>query len=304
MTNNPLTHSQNFLYSPALIRKLLGLTNISVDDIVIEIGPGKGIITKQLAKVCAMVIGIEFDVDLYKKLVIHFKDVCNVEIKYGDFLAYDLPDREYKIFANIPFSITSAILAHITTSAHLPIDAYLIMQEEAARRYAGAPYSKESLKSLLIKPQFEPSIIYRFANTDFMPVPQANIVLFHLHKRSFPLLEGENYKRYREFLCFLFSQSGKSVSERMRPIFSKLQIRRLAKEWGFTMENRPTDLSFDQWLGVFSFYLTGVPPEKKRSVEGAEQRLLQQQGQLVKIHRNRTQMPPQVGRRGTGRRYT
>ena len=281
-----LSHSQNFLHSRALVKRLIGMTNIAGDDVVVEIGPGRGIITKQLAKVCSKVIAIEYDVGLCEKLRRDLRAMGNVAIRCGDFLTYDLPAHEFKIFANIPFNITSAIMAHITTGLHLPTDAYLIVQEEAARKYSGLPYSKESLKSLLIKPQFKLRIIYHFANTDFSPVPNAYIVFLHMHRRNVPLLKEAEYKQYRDFLCFVFSQHGRDLGERMRAVFTKPQIRRLAQEFGFSTAARPIDLSIDQWLGVFCYYLMGT--EKQRLVQDAEKKLLRQQSRLAKMHRNRS----------------
>ena len=283
-----LAHSQNFLHSSALVKRLMNMTNITSDDIVVEIGPGRGIITRQLAKVCSKVIAIEYDVALCNKLRHDLRAMGNVEIHCRDFLAYLLPKHEFKIFANIPFNITSAIMAHITKGKHLPADAYLIMQEEAARRYSGRPYARESLHSLLIKPRFKLRIIHQFANTDFSPIPNAHIVFLHIHRRNVPLLREAEYKPYLDFLCFVFSQHGKDIGERTRAVFTKPQISRLAREWRFSAAARPIDLSVDQWLGVFSYYLTGVSAEKQRLVEGAENRLLKQQSRLVKIHRNRS----------------
>lgn len=282
-----LAHSQNYLHSHALVERLVNMSNIAGDDIVIEIGPGRGIITRQLAGNCSKVIAIEYDVALCDKLKRDLKAMGNVEIHCRDFLAYLLPKHEFKIFANIPFNITSAIMAHITKGKHLPADAYLIMQEEAARRYSGRPCARESLYSLLIKPRFKLRMIYQFANTDFSPVPNARIVFLHIHRRNVPLLREAEYKPYRDFLCFVFSQHGKDIGERTRAVFTKPQISRLAREWRFPTAARPIDLSSDQWLGVFSYYLKGVSVEKQTLVEGAENRLLKLQSRLAKIHRNR-----------------
>ena len=69
-----LSHSQNFLHSPALVKALIDLTNINRGDVVVEIGPGKGIITRQLAKACASVVGVEYDAALCEKLRRRFGD--------------------------------------------------------------------------------------------------------------------------------------------------------------------------------------------------------------------------------------
>lgn len=272
-----LSHSQNYLHSTSLVKRLIELTSIGREDLVVEIGPGKGIITRQLAGVCRGVIGIEYDAGLYANLKRRFDATDNVVIRHGDFLSYPLPRGEYKIFANIPFNITSAIVAHITTAPRLPADAYLIMQEEAARRYAGRPYARESLDSLLLKPWFEPSIAHKFANTDFSPVPGVGIVFLHIHRRPRRLLGTDEYGLYKDFVCFIFSSRGRDIGERMRLVFTGRQIERLAREWRFSATDQPCDLSFRQWLGIFSYFSTGVSANKRMIVRGAAGRLLRRQ---------------------------
>ena len=275
-----LSHSQNYLHSASLVKRLIRLTSIGREDLVIEIGPGKGIITRQLAGVCRRVIGVEYDAGLYAKLKCYFDAVDNVAIHHGDFLSYPLPRGEYKIFANIPFNITSAILAHITKGPRLPADAYLVMQEEAARRYAGLPYSRESLRSLLLKPWFELSIAHKFANADFSPVPGVDIVFLRMHRRPTPLLRAGQYGLYKDFLCFILSQRGRHIGEAMRLVFTGRQVERLARDWGFSTIARPVDLSLTQWLGVFSCYCAAVSTEKQRIVQGAGRRLARRQNRL------------------------
>lgn len=287
MDNSSLWQSQNFIHSNLLVSKIINLSNIGYKDTVIEIGPGKGIITKHLAGNCSKVLAIECDNNLYDDLKKEFANNQRVELVYGDFLAYELPDYPYKIFSNIPFNVTSNIVKKITMNSHVPTDAYLIMQEEAAKKNAGQPYCKESLKSLIAKPIFQTSILYKFKNTDFIPIPQADIVLLHIQKRDQPILTQYEYENYRDFLCFVFSQHGINISERMKKIFSKIQLTRLSKEYKFQVTNRPIDLSFEQWLNIFKYYLSGVSAKKKQIILGAENRLLKQQNKLTKIHRNR-----------------
>jgi 23S rRNA (adenine-N6)-dimethyltransferase len=266
--NIPLRYSQNYLHSSALIRRLLRLANLTGDDTVVEIGPGKGSITRQLAGICRRVIAIEYDAVLYRKLCHDFAGMPQVEIRHADFLNYRLPVGSYKIFANIPFTITSAIVEHIMAGPNMPDDAYLVMQQEAARRFAGIPYAKESLKSLLIKPDFTSAIRYAFAHTDFTPMPSVECVLLHLRRRRQPLLNRSAFAHYHAFLAYVFSQSG-NVAARMKSIFTRAQLKRLCRTWNFPLTANPADLSFDQWFGVFSYYQTGVPAIKRSLVERA-----------------------------------
>jgi 23S rRNA (adenine-N6)-dimethyltransferase len=283
-----LCHTQNFLHSSKLVSELLEESSIGKDDIVVEIGPGRGIITRQLAKSCKKVYGIEYDVYLYEKLNQMFSDCKNVEILFGDFLKTGLPRiSSYKVFSNIPFNITAAILAKLTLSPNPPEDAYIVIQEEAARKYAGRPYNKECLRSLLLKPHFEMRILHKFKNTDFVPVPKVNIVLLCIEKRKDILLKQSETRLYRDFISYVFCRHGKSLKERSGPIFSCEQFRRLSNNAGLNINAGPLDLGFEQWLVIFRYFAGCVSAEKKSLVFGAYSALIKHQGKLDKLHRSR-----------------
>jgi len=180
-----IKYSQNFLRSRELIKKLLNKSSICSNDLVLEIGPGKGIITEQLARGCIKVIGVEKDRKLCDGLFQKFRENNKVEIKCEDFLKYRLPAEEkYKIFSNIPFNLTADIIGKITSADNPPEDAYLIVQEEAAQKFSGSLYGKERQYSLLLKPWFEVKIMHHFKRTDFYPVASVEIVLLRIKKRE------------------------------------------------------------------------------------------------------------------------
>ena len=143
-----LSISQNFLTSRKTIERLIARTTLSKSDTVLEIGAGKGHITKALSEKCRSVISYELDQSLYAKLKPKLKD--NVKLYCTDFLKCKLPGQPYKVFANIPFSRTSAIIRKLTTSDNLPTAIWLVIEKGAAKRFAGLP--TENLSSLLLKP--------------------------------------------------------------------------------------------------------------------------------------------------------
>jgi len=185
-----LKSSQRFLRNSKLVESLVAKSNIGVEDIVYEIGPGKGIITEQLAKRCRKVVAIELDRKLYKELVEKFRENSVVEIQFGDFLRYNLPKEEaYKVFSNIPFNITADIISKLTSINTSLLEAYLIVQKEAAERFAGRPYNKECQFSLFLKPFFRFKILHRFKQDDFHPKPHVEVVLLGITRRKYFLVK-------------------------------------------------------------------------------------------------------------------
>lgn len=286
--NIKLKHSQNFLHNKNLVSELIRESNICKDDIVLEIGGGKGIITEQLIKRCKEVYVIEYDYYLYKKLKNKFNNAKNIRLFYDDFLKFQLPsDYKYKIFSSIPYNITAAILSKLTSSYNPPEDIYIIIQEEAARKYAGKPYNRESMCSLLLKPYFDFEIIRNLKRTDFNPIPSVDSVFLHIKKREHSLISCDKKKLYYDFISYIFNNSGQNMKSKYKYIFSYKQIKRLSNDIGFKMTDSPTCLSFEQWLKVFQYFVIGVSREKKRVIYNSYSKLLEEQKKIDKIYRSR-----------------
>ena len=96
---------------------------------------------------------------------------------------YKLPSKTpYKVFSNIPFNITAQIINKLILNL-IRLMTYIVMQK-TAYKYAGSPYNQERMRSLLIKPFFETTIIHRFKRIDFYPVPNVNVVFNKKKKDS------------------------------------------------------------------------------------------------------------------------
>src|SRR5438270_2260209 len=103
-------YAQHFLKDPRLVTSLLNRCTIGYDDVVYEIGPGKGMITEQLAQRCKQVIAIEKDPRLSALLLQKFVYMTNVTIHEGDFLHYRLLRKPYNVFSNFPFYFSQALV--------------------------------------------------------------------------------------------------------------------------------------------------------------------------------------------------
>jgi 23S rRNA (adenine-N6)-dimethyltransferase len=257
--------AQNFLRSPKVARRLVGMSTIGPCDTVYEIGPGNGIITAELASVAKHVIAIEKDPELVRCLRERFRVLDNVEIVEKDFLAYAFRSRggrgvlslkaeraapmsENKIFANIPYNITAQILRKILYETNIG-EAYLILQKEAAMKFSGSP--RESLVSLLAKPFFEFEILSQLRRTDFWPVPNVDSVLLSIKRRSRPLIEMQEVASYRDFVQYGFGRWKPNLRLAFKNVFTYRQWKRLARDLDIPLNATPTELSFEQWLGLY-----------------------------------------------------
>lgn len=257
--------AQNFLRSSRLARLLLNASSITSSDTVYEIGAGEGIITAELARIARKVIAIEKDPRLVQKLRDRFQNVGNVRIIESDFLRYHLTDKEYKIFANIPYNITADIVRKILYAPPVASEAYLIMQREAAEKFSGCP--KETQFSILAKPWFTFQIVRKLRRADFEPAPKVDSVLLHICKRSPPLIQGKDIFLYRRFVHFGFGRWRKNLKLAFKPIFTYEQWKHLSRHFCFPLDATPTELTFEQWLGLFDCFKHRVSAAKRAYLE-------------------------------------
>jgi 23S rRNA (adenine-N6)-dimethyltransferase len=256
---------QNFLRSAALVRGLLGESSIGVSDAVLEIGAGRGIITAELARLARKVVALEKDPALVGLLRVRFSGVPNVEILEGDFLQYRISDREYKIFANIPFNRTAEIVRKILCASSAPSDAYLILQKEAAEKFSGSP--AETRFSILARPRFQIQIMRELRRTDFEPMPGVDSVMLRIQKRSPALVLPEDDALFQRLVCYGFAGWKRSLGKTFQHIFSYRQWKRLSKELCFPLSATPSELTFEQWLGLLDCLKRRVPPYKQMRLQ-------------------------------------
>lgn len=280
-----LSHSQNYFRDSGYVRKLVAKAEITKDDLVVEIGPGKGIITEALLQRTDKVIAVEVDTKLYEQLKEKFTGEPRLEIVCADFLEWELPNSPYKVFANIPFNMTAEMMVRLFGETDPPQVAYLVMQDKAAERYLGAPIALDTQTSILLKNEYEVLVIAEINSTEFEPRPRVGTVLVKFGRRSDPLVPVENRQLFRDFVVYGYNQWKPTVLEAFEKIFNHLQRQRLQKMVG--VKSKPRELKVEQWVALFATYIQYVSEEKKALVAGAESRLKAQQSKLQKIHKTR-----------------
>ena len=241
--------SQHFLRK-ARATRLIQATSISDSDFVIEIGAGRGALTEPLLRKAGRLLAIELDQYLAQKLSADFGG--QVEILAADFLTIRLPEDLYKIVGNVPYSITTQIIRKLVEAPNPPTDGWLIVQRELAYRFCGRPYTSESLWSLRLKPYWHIEILDRLRRNDFDPPPSVDSVLLWLSHRGRPLLVGSESALYLEVIESAY-RKGTTLKHAIRPWLSKIQIRRLASDLNFDLDEKPSALQFEQWLGIVRF---------------------------------------------------
>lgn len=281
-----LSHSQNFLKSSEFVRNLIDKTTISDRDLVVEIGPGKGIITLELAKKAGWVIGVEYDQRLAVILKAKFASNPKVNIIQADFLKWDLPKESYKVFANIPFNMTADIVNKLLNSPSSPEVTYLIMQDEAAERFIGFPVGVNTQASILLQPFYKMSIITKIDCSQFEPVPSVDIVLAEFEKKVNPMVDVKYRQTYRDFVIYGYNQWRPTLLNAFGEVFTNKQLNIISRNLGIKVK-KPSEVKIEEWIGLFDTFIKFVPEDKKNIVIGAEKRLQLLQKGMEKRYRTR-----------------
>lgn len=214
---------QNFLIDGTAIADIINAANISPDDTVVEIGPGVGFVTEQLVKKAKKVIAIELDEEAIKEL--EKLNAPNLEIIHKDVLKTDISalcEGKIKIVANIPYYITSPIIAHLlgeiddleNKNRNKITDILLMVQEEVARRMTAdenSPAKQYGLLTILSQFWADVKIVRLVGRKSFYPAPKVNSALVSLKVKEKPLLELSNYSHFRKTVKAALSQRRKNV---------------------------------------------------------------------------------------------
>jgi len=243
---------QNFLKSELALRNIVEAGNIQSDEVILEIGPGKGALTNKLLGTRCKVLAIEKDRELYEFLKIKFeKEISSGQLNliHGDILEFNtsnhnLETRTYKIIANIPYNITGAILKKFLTEKNQPKSMVLMVQHEVATRIL-ARDGKESILSISVKAYGEPKMIMKVDKRYFSPAPKVNsavIKIDHINRKNF--IENEiNEEKFWEIVKKGFAHKRKKLANNLKGVISGDKN---PENW--LKDSRAEDLTLSEWI--------------------------------------------------------
>lgn len=244
-----VSDSQNFLTDSKLLQRIVRLADFQKQDMVLEIGTGKGHLTEALCKKAGKVCSVEIDRGLFENARKRLSKYGNVELIAGDFMKYRLPGKgTYQVFSNIPFFLTTQIVDKLTKGPNPPSDIWLVMEKGAAKRFMGLP--RETVKSLELKVHWEMKIVYHFRREDFHPKPSVDTVLIHFSRKKIPDL---NAVEYREFLKFVERGMKYGITGKGGPL-TKRQASAALKRAGLYHAHEDGVTLYIQWLCLFRCY--------------------------------------------------
>ena len=253
---------QSFLIDRGVLERIVEASHLTPDDIVLEVGPGTGLLTHRLAQVARAVVAVELDRKMFPILEETLRDCRNVHLVQGDILAVD-PVAEitkalgmaeastlrYKVVANLPYYITSAVLRHLLAARVRPEQLLVMVQREVARRIVASP-GELSLLAISVQAFGAPEIVGHVPARAFFPRPKVDSALLRVHVYEQPKVPPEVQERFFRLVHAGFSQKRKQLHNSLAHALCIPHESVLAAlaEAGIAPDRRPQTLSIEEWL--------------------------------------------------------
>jgi len=181
---------QNFLVDEKVVAQIIQAADLKPNDVVLEIGPGLGVLTKEIAERAKKVIAIEKDNKLCAILKQELKDYKNIEVINADILKYIILNTRYKILANLPFNIASPVIRKFLDPpvGGPPADGMILMvQKEVAQRIAAKPPNM-SILSVAVQLYAKPEILFSIPKESFLPQPKVDAAMLKIDSIKSPTI--------------------------------------------------------------------------------------------------------------------
>lgn len=208
---------QNFLIDDGVIRDIVEGANIKENDVVIEIGPGSGALTKELLSIAKEVIAIELDSELIPILKEELKEFDNLTLVNEDVLKIELGEivkgkENLKLVANLPYYATTPIIAKILKQGINFKSLTVMIQKEVGERMSAKPKAKEyGSLSLLVQYYCDINIIRKVSPSSFMPRPKVDSVIIKLDKLQKPRVNVKNEELFFKIIRTAFNMRRKTM---------------------------------------------------------------------------------------------
>ena len=280
-----LKDSQNFIKNKTTVDKLLSYLPERKSEIVIEMGPGEGMITAPLSKIYEEgVVAIEVDKTLSEKLKETFYSNKNIKIKNQDFLQYKLPTSDFDVVANIPFNITTEVIKKITQETKLKT-AILIMQKETGLRFVGLPHEKSSLISNILQIDYDLDFLTKISKNEFTPKPRVDACIISIKRKNKKIITKK--EDFKDFLTLVFTKAKPLLKDALKSGFTKTQIHIICTKNKIKPDTHIRNITFTQWVSLFNVFETYSDKSVKTKTKGLYKKLLKEQSKLEKNHRSR-----------------
>ncbi len=247
---------QNFLINKDIIDQIIEKSGITKQDVVLEIGPGLGTLTKELVKNAKQVIAVELDEDMCDVLNSRFNDE-NLQVVNDDILKVDLNEytKKYgsiKVVANLPYYITTPIIMKLLESNYDISSITVMVQKEVGERICSTSNDREnSAITISINYYAKPQIIIDVPKDNFFPAPDVDSCVIKLDVLKEPPVEVKDKAVFFKLIKSAFSQRRKTILNSLSSAgYSKEQVNIVLDKLSIDSKYRAEDLSIDDYANI------------------------------------------------------
>lgn len=253
---------QNFLVDAGAARRIVDALGDISDSVVIEIGPGRGALTKLLAQRAGHLIATELDRDLAQELRQEFRDRQNINIVVADFLSTTIPgllgsisppeSARVKVVGNIPYYITSDILLRLFEQHEHMETVVLMVQKEVADRLVAEPQSRDyGLLTVTARVFTDVERLFTLPPGAFSPPPKVHSSVLRLRVAPKSERLGVNSRDFLNFCKLAFGQKRKTLFNNLRGVYDESSVRAALQQVGVHANARAEELSLTNLADVY-----------------------------------------------------
>ncbi|WP_199033909.1 23S ribosomal RNA methyltransferase Erm [Glycomyces salinus] len=241
--------SQNFLIDPGVARMIAHSSRVGPDDLVVEIGPGDGMLTRQLLGRARRVLAFEKDGRFADRLRRRNAGDDRLRCVHADFRDARLPDEPFAVVANIPYGLTTECVRWCLETRHLT-SATLVTQLEFARKHTG-DFGRWTKLTVAHWPAWEFTLGRRIGKRNFRPVPSVDSAVLHVRRRQRPLLPHRALGEYRRLVELGFTGVGGSLHASLRRSVGPRRADRACEAAGVARDLPVGLVPPQSWLRLF-----------------------------------------------------
>jgi len=243
---------QNFLKNTGIAEKMASFAQINPDDTVVEIGPGRGMLTRVLLRHTSRVLAVEKDDHLYEFLKEDLKDFANLTLMHQDILESDLgrliPDGS-KIVSNLPYNIGTQFIMRLVEHASRISSVVVMLQKEVSQRICSRVGDRDySLLSVIVSAGFHASPGFTVGPDHFSPRPKVDSQVIKLSPRESPITQGD-LRVLWQVVSTAFRQRRKTLRNTLSqlPGVDEASLGRLCSRSGIALGQRPQEITTQQY---------------------------------------------------------
>ena len=256
---------QNFLVDRRIVSRIIAAADLSPGDTVLEIGSGRGILTRPLAERTASLTAVELDGDLVTALAAEFSEQSHVRIVHADAREIEIAsliphDSPYKLIANLPYYAAQPIIRRFLEAEHKPSVMVVMVQREVARNMTATP-DKMSLLSVATQLYGKPRIVASVQPRAFRPAPKVTSAVVRIDVYSQPALALESVDAFFNLVRAGFSAPRKQIHNCLQQGLSipRLESEAILSDADIDPKRRPQTLSLDDWGNLYAAWRLRYP---------------------------------------------